>query len=94
MVMHYLEEPIPSIPKKESCIWYNEKGLCRWQRVARFSREKLECPCNKFEVKEKEIVLNWNNDGHGTRTDKEREEAESDWEKNKDTTYHYPVRRA
>lgn len=57
MVMRYLEEPIPSIPKKELCIWYNEKGLCRWQRVARFSREKLDCPCNKFEVKEKEIAL-------------------------------------
>jgi hypothetical protein len=52
MVMRYLEEPIPKVLKKESCIWYNEKGLCRLQRVARFSGEKLDCPCNKFEVKE------------------------------------------
>jgi hypothetical protein len=43
---------------------------------------------------DKEIVLNWNNDGCGIVTDKERKEAERDWEKNRDTTYHYPVRKS
>lgn len=92
--MHCVEEPILEIPKKELCIWYNEKGLCRWQRVAHYKREELKCPCKGFEIKEKKIDLNWNNDGHGTVTDKERKEAERDWKKNKNTTYHYPVRRS
>jgi len=38
--------------KKESCIYYNKKGLCRWQRVAHFDGEELKCPCNKFKIKE------------------------------------------
>lgn len=42
---------------------------------------------------EKEIDLNWSSDGHGTRTDEEKEEAQKELEKDKDTTYHYPIRK-
>jgi len=45
-------------------------------------------------IPKKEIDLNWNNNNHGAITDKEKEEIEKDWERNKNIRYHYPVRRA
>lgn len=43
-------------------------------------------------LKKEDINLNWNNDGRGIGTAKEKEEVQKYWEENKNISYHYPVR--
>ena len=56
-------------------------------------RNRMLTKVEMIKVPTGKIELTWNNN-HGAITDKEKEEIEKDWERNKNIRYHYPVRRA